>query len=107
MVDTNEDLVSLSFVYYKGEDGSVDGKVDVLKRMQFESGYVQALVAKQIAKTLKEQGKLVWRNGQPVVGGTDRVDESSSVDIVVDGSFETFTLQAYDAGAINPYLNKM
>jgi len=107
VVDTNEEFVSMPYTYYKGEDAPVDEKVDVLERMQYESGYVQGVVAKHIARTLKEQGKFVWRNGQPVVGGTDRVVKSSGVDIVVDGSFETFTLQAYDAGTPNPHYKGM
>ncbi|VVM64883.1 hypothetical protein PS645_01467 [Pseudomonas fluorescens] len=107
MVDTNEVSVSMSYVYYKGEEGPVDGKVDILQRMQFDPQYVQGVVAKEIAKMLKEHGKFVWRNGQPIVGGTDKVDKSTSVDIVVDGSFETFTLQAFDAGTPNPHLKNM
>ncbi len=98
MVDANEELVSMPYTYYIGEKESVDGSVHILKRMQFDSDYVQGVVAKEIAKTLKEQGKFVWRNGHSVIGGTDKIDKSSGVDIVVDGSFEKLTLQAYDAG---------
>ena len=98
-MDTNEEFVSMPYTYYKGEDAPVDEKVDVLERMQYESGYVQGVVAKQIAKKLKEQGIFVWRNGYALIGGTDRIDKSSAVNIEVDGSFQSFTLQAYDPRA--------
>jgi len=102
VVDANEEFVSMPYTYYKGEEGPVEEDVDVLQRMQFEPHYVQGVVAKQIAKKLKDQGIFVWRDGYSLIGGTNKVDKSSGVNIVVDGSFETFTLQAYDATTTIP-----
>lgn len=107
MVGTNEEFVSMPYTYYKGEEGPVEEDVDVLQRRELDSCYVQDVVAKQIAKRLKEQGIFVWRDGYVLIGGTDRIDKSSVVNIVVGGSFQTFTLQAYDAGTPNPYLKDM
>lgn len=107
MVDTNEEFMSMPYTYYKGEEEPVEGVVDVLQRMQFDPRFVQGVVASHIATTLKKQGIFVWRNGYALIGGTDRIDKSSGVDIVVEGSFEPFTLQAYDAGTPNPYLKGM
>ncbi|NWD86188.1 hypothetical protein [Pseudomonas sp. K5002] len=92
----------MPYTYYKGEEAPVDGMVDVLQRMQFDSRFVRGVVATQIAMTLKEQGVFVWRDGYAFIGGTNKVDKFSGVDIVVDGSFETFTLQAYDAATTTP-----
>ncbi|KRP73644.1 hypothetical protein TX23_04255 [Pseudomonas paralactis] len=99
MVDANEEFVSMPYTFYKGEEGPVDEDVDVLQRRQLDSDYLQDVVAKQIAKKLKEQGIFVWRNGYALIGGTDRIDKSSAVNIEVDGSFQSFTLQAYDPRA--------
>lgn len=98
MLGENERFVSMAYRYYYGDE-LIKGSVIVSKAMQFASVYVQSAVAKQIAETLKEQGKSVWRNGRALIGGTSNVDKSTAVDIDVDGLFDTFTLQTYDAGA--------
>lgn len=98
MLGENERFVSMAYRYYYGDE-LITGSVPVSKAMQFASVYVQSVVAKQIAETLKEQGKSVWRNGRALMAGTSNVDKSTGVDIDVDGLFDTFTLQTYDAGA--------
>lgn len=98
MPGENEKFVSMAYRYYYG-DVVITGSVLVSKAMQFASVYVQHAVAKQIAETLKEQGKSVWRYGRALIGGTSHVDKSTGVDFDVDGPFDSFTLQAYDAGA--------
>ncbi|KPN88139.1 hypothetical protein [Pseudomonas nunensis] len=97
MVDPTEKHVSLTYRYYY-DDELIIGEVVVLKGMQFESGYVQGLVATKIAESFKEQGKSVLRNGQAVIGGTSNVDKTSGVCIHVDGPFDSFTLETYAAG---------
>lgn len=98
MLGENERFVSMAYRYYYGDE-LIKGSVIVSKAMQFASVYVQSAVAKQSAETLREQGKSVWRNGRALIGGTSNVDKSTAVDIDVDGLFDTFTLQTYDAGA--------
>lgn len=98
MLGENEKFVSMAYRYYYGDE-LITGSVIVSKAMQFASVYVQYAVAKQIAETLKEQGQSVWRDGRALIGGTSNVDKSTGVDIDIDGLFDTFTLQVYDAGA--------
>ncbi|ROO08080.1 hypothetical protein BK673_16195 [Pseudomonas fluorescens] len=102
MVDANEEFVSIPYTYYKGDEAPVDGMVNVPQRMQLDSRFVRGVVATQIAMKLKEQGIFVWRDGYSLIGGTSKVDKSSGVEIVVDGAFETLTLQAYDAATTTP-----
>lgn len=95
MKDMNEDLVNLPYHYRVGEGHLIDRMVSIRKQVQFDSAYVMKKVVERITDDLKQQGKIVRRADQPVIG----IKNSSVSDIFVTGSFDPFTLQVYDADA--------
>lgn len=95
MLDRNEELVNFPYHYRVGEGDLIDGMVGVRKEVQLDSAYLMNMVVKQITDDLKQQGKIVKRADQFFVG----VKNSSVLDIFVTGSFDPFTLKAYDASA--------
>lgn len=100
MKDMNEDFVSSEYHYSAGGGDLVVGEVDVPNEMKFDPAYLMDMVVKQITDDLKQQGKIVRRADQAVVG----IKNSSASDIFVTGSFDPFTLQVYDADAPIPLL---
>ncbi|WLH05722.1 hypothetical protein [Pseudomonas lurida] len=92
MLDTNEELVNLPYHYRVGEGDLIGGTVGVRKEVQFDSAYVMNKVVERITDDLKQQGKIIKRADQFFVD----VKNSSVIDIFVTGSFDPFTLKAYD-----------
>ncbi|WP_312830599.1 hypothetical protein [Pseudomonas rhodesiae] len=93
MVDLDEEFVSSEYHYSVRGGNLVVGEVNIPKEVQFDPVYLMNMVVKQITDDLKQQGKIVKRADQLFVD----VKNSSVLDIVVTGSFDPFTLKAYDA----------
>lgn len=93
MVDANEEFVSSEYHYSVGGGDLVVGEVVIPKGVQLDSAYLIEKVVKHITDDLKQQGKIIKRAGQFFVD----VKNSSVLDIFVTGSFDPFTLKAYDA----------
>lgn len=100
MVDANEEFVSSEYHYSVGGGDLVVGEVVIPKEVQLDSAYLIDKVVKRITDDLKQQGKIVKRADQPVVG----IKNSSVSDIFVTGSFDPFNLQVYDADSPMPLL---
>jgi hypothetical protein len=102
--DINEDFVTKTFEYqWQGE--SVNEEAKILRRMEMDSHHVKREVAKQIANMLNEQGKLVFWDGELLIGGVKQVNKSSCIEVDVDvGGYADgyFTLKTYDAAAPVP-----